>query len=312
MVLARSGAATELSPGGGAPIPLGARLRAWWEGYDAEEYFHSLKREQTAPKLDTVEAPPHPGAAAYEPPKPYTPIRLRSAQMVWGSGFLSPGGSDLVLELVALVGITPAMSVLEIGAGIGGVARTLVQQYGIWIDCHEDSDDCVRVGNDLCKMAGAANRVRLTRYDPGSIELSTGAWDCIVSRETLYRIDDKSRLIDELRKGLKLNGQIVLTDYVLARPSLKSDAVSAWLDAEEGAPQPWSLEEYESCFQKHKIMSGVTPLDLTETYCDLITSGWWNFQKRMAEIEMGAGEARPSCCKRSPPTRSCGRNGWRH
>ena len=121
--------------------------------------------------------------------------------MVWGSGFLSPGGSDLVLELVALVGITPAMSVLEIGAGIGGVARTLVQQYGIWIDCHEESDDCVRVGNELCKMAGAANRVRLTRYDPGSIELGAGAWDCIVSREALYRIGDKSRLIDELRKG---------------------------------------------------------------------------------------------------------------
>ena len=219
-------------------------------------------------------------------------MRLKSAQLVWGSGFLGPGGSDLVLELVALMGITPAMSVIEIGAGIGGAARTLVQQYGIWINCHEDSDDCVRIGNELCRMAGAANRVRLTRYDPESIELGSGAWDCILSRETLYRVKDKGRLIDELRKGPKLNGQIVLTDYVLARPDLDSDAIRAWLDAEENTPQPWSVENYEACFEKHKIMSSVTPLDLTETYCDLITSGWWNFQKRMAEIEMGAGEAR--------------------
>lgn len=211
---------------------------------------------------------------------------------MWGSGFLGAGGSELVLELVALVGITPAMSVLEVGAGIGGAAQALVDQYGIWISCHEDTDDCVRVGNELTKMAGAANRVRLTRYDPETIELGAGTWDCILSRETLYRIEDKARLVDQLRQALKLNGQLVLTDYVLARPGLDSEAVRNWLDAEEGDPKPWSAEEYEACFKKHKITSSVTPLDLTETYCDLITSGWWSFQKRVTEIKPSSGKQR--------------------
>ncbi len=290
-MLARSEPAADLTSGGGTPIPFGTRLRAWWEGYDAEEYHQALKRRQQRPVFDTAEPAPRP-RAVYEPPKPHTPTRLKSAQLVWGSGFLTPGGGELVLELVALMGITPAMSVLEIGAGIGGAARTLVEQYGIWITCHEDSDDCVRVGNELTKMAGAANRVRLTRYDPESIELGSGTWDCILSRETMYRVEDKPRLFDELRKNLKLNGQIVLTDYVLARKGLESDAVRAWLDAEGGTAQPWSVEDYEACFEKHKILSSVTPLDLTESYCDLITSGWWSFQKRVAEAEMSTGEGR--------------------
>ena len=272
-------------------IPTKVRFRAWWEGYDAEEYCNTLNRAQRAPVFDEAAAARR-RAAAYEPPKPHTPIRLKSAQLVWGSGFLGPGGNEIVLELVALVGITPAMSVLEVGAGIGGAARALVDQYGIWISCHEDTDDCVRVGNELTKMAGAANRVRLTRYDPETIELGPGAWDCILSRETLYRVRDKERLIDQLRQGLKLNGQLVLTDYVLERPGLDSEAVRDWLDVEEGDPKPWSVEEYEACFKKNKISSGVTPLDLTETYCDLITSGWWNLQKRMTEIKLGSGEAR--------------------
>ena len=279
----RAARASDISPG--------VRFRAWWEGYDAGEYQTLLKRQQRAPVYEEAAAARR-RTAVYEPPKPQTPIRLKSAQLVWGSGFLSPGGGELVLELVALVGIKPAMSVLEVGAGIGGAARALVDQYGIWISCHENSDDCVRVGNELTKMSGQANRVRLTRYDPESLELSAGAWDCILSRETLYRVGDKARLIDQLRQGLKLNGQLVMTDYVLAEPGLDSEAARDWLDAEEGTPEPWSVEGYEACFKKHKITSSVTPLDLTETYCDLITSGWWSFQKRMTEIKLGSGEER--------------------
>ena len=171
-------------------------------------------------------------------------------------------------------------------------ARALVDQYGIWISCYDESDDRVRVGNELLKMAGIANRVRLTRYDPETIEIGTGAWDCILGRDTLYRVDDKARLVEELLRGLKLNGQLVITDYVLARPGLDSETVRAWLEVEVGTPQPWSHEDYDTCFTKNKIMSNVTPLDLSEQYCDLITSGWWNFQKCMAEIKMGDGDKR--------------------
>lgn len=270
-----------------ADIPAGVRFRAWWEGHDAQEYHNALKRQQRGP----VAAAPRP-RAVYQPPKPETPIRLKASQLVWGEGYLGPGGDEIVLELVALAGITPAMSVLDVGAGIGGAARALVAKYGIWITCHEVSEERVRVGNELTKMAGAANRVRLTQYDPATIEFGAGAWDFVLSRDAFYAVADKARLIEELRKGLKLNGQLVLTDYVLARPGLDSEAVHDWLEIEEGAPQPWSVEDYDACFKKNKIDSSVAPLDLTESYCDLITSGWWNFQKRMSEIKMGDGEAR--------------------
>ena len=318
-MLAPSERTAEPSPGDGATVPLGVRVRAWWEGveateyqarrrarvgvpaavrfrawwegYDAEEYQEVLKRRQRTPGFDKALLAPR-RHAIYEPPKPHTPIRLKASQLVWGEGFLGPGDGEFVLELVALVGITPAMSVLDVGAGIGGAARALVDKYGIWITCHEASDDRVRVGNELTKMAGVANRVRLTQYDPATIEFSAGAWDCILSRDALYPVVDKAHLIEELRKGLKLNGQLVLTDYVLARPGLDSEAVRTWLEAEEGAPKTGSVEDYEACFKKNKIHSSVTPLDLTETYCDLITSGWWNFQKHMSEIKMGDGEAR--------------------
>ena len=52
------------------------------------------------------------------------------------------------------------------------------------------------------------------------------------------------------------------------------------------------ISPYEECFDKNKIASNVTPLDLTESYCDFITSGWWNFQKRMTEIHIGTGKKR--------------------
>src|SRR5690606_2650960 len=109
-------------------IPLSLRLKAWWEGYDAEELARlSLKNSP---------AEPEPRAVAKEPPaqtiltplqgettgKPELPVdpwdsnRIDVAQLIWGRGFCGPGGPEHVVAISKLLTLTPEMSMMHLGA----------------------------------------------------------------------------------------------------------------------------------------------------------------------------------------------------
>src|SRR5947207_639404 len=98
--------------------PLLARLRGWLAGD---------RKAPTAPR-----APPAEGASQASPAVP--PLsRMTVAQWLWGDGYLMPGGPDFVLELVKPFGLTPAMSTLDLSAGLGGPARAIAQTFGTYV-----------------------------------------------------------------------------------------------------------------------------------------------------------------------------------
>src|SRR5476651_2050232 len=49
--------------------------------------------------------------------------RMTVAQWLWGDGFVMPGNAEFILDTVKPVGLNPAMSMLDISAGLGGAAR---------------------------------------------------------------------------------------------------------------------------------------------------------------------------------------------
>ena len=55
-----------------------------------------------------------------------TPEKL---EMIWGEGFMSPGGADEVVRVLGDHDIT-GCSVLDIGCGLGGAAVVLLQRGG--------------------------------------------------------------------------------------------------------------------------------------------------------------------------------------
>ena len=50
-------------------------------------------------------------------------------EMIWGEGFMSPGGPDEVVRIVADRDLS-GCSVLDIGSGLGGAAIVLYQRCG--------------------------------------------------------------------------------------------------------------------------------------------------------------------------------------
>jgi phosphoethanolamine N-methyltransferase len=59
----------------------------------------------------------------------YDDAMVTMLELIWGEGFLSPGGPEATLEIVRGLDLD-GKSVLDIGCGIGGPAMVLVRERG--------------------------------------------------------------------------------------------------------------------------------------------------------------------------------------
>ena len=256
---------------GGARAPWRARLKAWWEGYELDEPWPPA--EPTASAGDAAELEPAAPAAPPRRPK-WMPPELEAVQQVWGEGFCGPGGADEVLALVEVLGLGREMSMLDLGAGLGGPARAMAKEHGVWISGMEPSPELARIGMELSTKAGMSKKVPITTYDPEKLELPPRKYDCVFAKETFYTIANKQRLIDHIRESLKLRAQLLFTDYLLSEPGLDTKVVRDWIVGEPAEAHPWSLVECLEALDERRFERAITPLDMSDDFNSLIVQGW--------------------------------------
>jgi len=107
------------------------RFMAWWEGYDLKRPARRATGDEGAAG---GEATPAAGPGLDRQGRPlWSATRLDVAEKLWGEGFVSPGSEDYLPTLVKPLGLNPAMSVLDLGAGLGGTTRLMAKQFGAWV-----------------------------------------------------------------------------------------------------------------------------------------------------------------------------------
>jgi hypothetical protein len=116
---------------------------------------------------------------------------LTLAQWLWGAGFHIPGGEEHVLDLVKPFALNPAMSMLYVGAGLGGGAHAIATKFATYVTALEEEDAPARRGMEMSTLQGMQKRAPVSVYDPAKIELRAGAFDCILARQTTYALSDK-------------------------------------------------------------------------------------------------------------------------
>ncbi len=148
--------------------PLFARLRGWFGKSAVAPNATSARRtDKSRADLEIVVAPLD---------------RTTVAQWLWGAGFVMPGDEQYVIELVKPFGLTPAMSMLDLSAGLGGPARAIAKAYGTYVTGLERSPERARRGMEMSVAANLAKRATIAQYNPESVELRAGGFDCIIGR----------------------------------------------------------------------------------------------------------------------------------
>ena len=102
-----------------------------------------------------------------------TPIRWDSyrvalAQAVWGEGFLAPGGRDFLSALVKPLELQPGMSLLELGAGLGGGGRVLAKRFRVLVNGLEADRRLAQAGMALSAKARQGKTAPVLPLDDGA------------------------------------------------------------------------------------------------------------------------------------------------
>lgn len=248
-------------------LPLRLRLKAWWDGCD-------LILRQAQPEAPPVEAPRRAVIGYRDPERPWETPRVKLAQLLWGEGFSHPGGTEEAIRLAKPFALNPAMTVLDLSAGLGGGARALVEEFGVWVTGLDRDAEFAEAGMQMSTLAGVGRKAEIGQFDPARFELRAASVDCITWRELLHGVADKARLLHAIAVGLKPRGQLLLTDYMLAEGrDPQSAAIREWLAVEPDSVQLWSPDEFTRCLVEQGLEVRVTE-DITAAVRRMALSAW--------------------------------------
>ena len=245
-----------------APASLRQRLQTWWHGSD----------------VPAKRAAPFNGLNAASQPKILTRelARVLLVQDLWGKGFSSPVDHDHLLEPFRRLNLSPAMNVMEIGAGLGGTSRALAEHFGIWVTAFEKDRMFAESGMELSSQSGMAKKAPVVAFDPENFETEELSYDCIYSNEFLFTVKKKNELLRALSDALKNGGQILFTDFVKAEEVGSGDALFEWIRSEPVTPQIWSLKDYDMALSRLKINVRAAD-DVTEAFRTQVITGWFDY-----------------------------------
>lgn len=147
-------------------------------------------------------------------PGEYDEGMLALLQIMWGDGFLSPGGADelnRVLEGSSIKGCR----VLDIGCGLGVIDQLLVTEHQaasvVGIDIDPALLESMRARID---RAALADRIEAVAVIPGPLPFPDAAFDVVFSKDSLVQIPDKSALFAEVLRVLRPGGRSIASDWL--------------------------------------------------------------------------------------------------
>jgi SAM-dependent methyltransferase len=153
-------------------------------------------------------------------------------ELVWGEGYMSPGGPDeirAIVEGVALAG----KAVLDLGCGTGGITTFLAETYGPASIVGIDVDrGLIERAKKRAAEAGLGGSVTFRTVTPGPLPFAAGAFDLVFSKDAMVHIEDKEALFADIFRILRPGGSVAASDWMSGTDGPFSAAMAYYLDVE--------------------------------------------------------------------------------
>ncbi|MCC6471140.1 MAG: methyltransferase domain-containing protein [Alphaproteobacteria bacterium] len=263
-------------------LSMRTRLKAWWDGSDP------VAEPEAPPSAGTGKASgpaaARPAAAAPAPAKPrlrLPPEKLESLTALWGAGFREPLDKTYVPDLVKPFALNEKMTVVDLGAGLGGGTRAVAERYKVWVTGMEPDPEYAQAAMQLSIKSGMKTRAPIVAYDIDKLALAKQRFNCIYAMETFHRARNKQALFAAIANGVSVEGQVLFTDLVLRKPRAVTPEVKAWIEAEPFASHPWSGEETAAMLKQLGFDTRINE-DMTAKYRRLGLLGWKECLERLA------------------------------
>jgi ubiquinone/menaquinone biosynthesis C-methylase UbiE len=152
-------------------------------------------------------------------------------ELIWGDGFLSPGGSAEVARILGGHSIS-GLSVLDIGSGAGGVDIALVRDHAAAHVLGADvQQDLVDLATERAHAVGLADRINYQTIEPGSLPFEDASFDVVFSKDAIIHVRDKEALYREAFRVLVPGGRLLVSDWLRGHGEALTPQVDAFVVA---------------------------------------------------------------------------------
>lgn len=166
--------------------------------------------------------------------KEYGVAMVGALELIWGKGFLSPGGPEEVAATLGSRNIKGA-EVLDIGCGIGGVGLLLAERFGaarvLGIDVEADN---LALAKRRAAEKGLSAQVsyRLVEARPGPLPFPAESFDVVFSKDAIIHIADKEALFADIHRLLRPGGRFIASDWLRCDDHPPSQAMERYIASE--------------------------------------------------------------------------------
>jgi ubiquinone/menaquinone biosynthesis C-methylase UbiE len=192
-------------------------------------------------------------------------------------------GLEATLEIGRLAELKQGMTVLDLGSGIGGPARTMAAEFGCRVTGIDLVDEYLRTAEMLTGMVGLGDRVTFKKGDMTDLPFGSGSFDRAFTIHTQMNVREKSKIFSEVLRVLSPGGQFAIYE------------ICAGSNSPVHFPVPWANDP--------SISFLITPAELRDM---LVRAGfreheWLDMSAKSLEWFRSEMEAHASAPEDAPP-----------
>ncbi|HSC93194.1 MAG TPA: methyltransferase domain-containing protein [Gaiellaceae bacterium] len=131
-----------------------------------------------------------------------------------GTDELHVRGREATLELAALAELREGERVLDVGAGLGGPARTLAERYGVRVVGVDLTAAFVEAARELTRKVGLDDRIEFVHADALALPFPDDSFDVAWTQHAAMNVPDKAGLYAELHRVVRPGGRLAVYDVV--------------------------------------------------------------------------------------------------
>lgn len=173
----------------------------------------------------------------------YTEDETSRLELIWGEGFMSPGGPAEVARIVAGRDLS-GREVLDIGCGIGGVDLVLVRDhYAGRVAGVDVQQSLLDIATERARRAGLNDRVHYQSILPGHLPFPDESFDVVFSKDAIVHVSDKAALYAEAFRVLRPGGELLVGDWLRGHGAALTPQVNSFVTEAGHDFVMWTLPE---------------------------------------------------------------------
>ena len=179
----------------------------------------------------------------------YGKKQINTLEMIWGEGFLSPGGNDEI-DLVLNNKSIKNKKILDIGCGAGSAAFHFINKHSVGhVTAVDVEKQVIDRANELKTNYNLEKFVDFKVIEPGPLEFKDASFEMVFSKDTFLHIVDKEKLAEDLFRVIKHGGFLCVSDWMRVDDNPPSTLMKEYIQMEGLSMNMCSLQRYSKALK---------------------------------------------------------------